>query len=255
MNKLAGLLGLAVALVGSSPALADRYVPVPAPAPVPETFSYYLRADIQWGFSGSPSFSEKGRDYTGTAFTSSSTNSDDIFSGSVGFGAYLGPRLRADFTLDFRDQQEIASTKTYTGARAGTASDIVQLRGTVGLANIYWDILPRGHFSPYIGAGAGFVYNDLSRTYLASETSPGPGNVSGSGRDTHVGFAGALMAGITFASDHRFVWDLSYRALYMDGGDVNNMIAGNGVTATPSQASIGSQWEQQVRIGIRANIW
>ncbi len=71
MNKLAGLLGLAVALIASGPALANGYgqrnipapIPVPAPVPIPEGFTYYLRGDIGWGFAGDPSFSESGAVY------------------------------------------------------------------------------------------------------------------------------------------------------------------------------------------------
>ena len=35
--------------------------------------------------------------------------------------------------------------------------------------NGYVDILPRGMFTPYVGAGIGFVYNQVSRSYLNNE--------------------------------------------------------------------------------------
>lgn len=282
-HKLAGLAGLAVALLASDAAFAnggyrDRTVPapipVPAPMPIPEGFTYYLRGDIQWGFSGSaPSFSENGRVYGsgapfdatagtfnfgGTPFTSSGTSADDVFSGSLGFGAYLTPRFRGDITLDFRGEQGAENNGAYTylssgGTVNGTVSDSLKLRGTIGLVNAYWDLLPRGHFSPYIGGGIGFVYNDISRSYLATETVTGPTTrfITGSGQDQHVGLAGALMAGVSFSTDHRFVWDLSYRALYMDGGSVTTTLSNGNV----SKATVDSQWEHQVRIGLRANIW
>ena len=60
------------------------------------------------------------------------------------------------------------------------------------------------------------------------------------------------MAGISFASDHRFAWDLSYRALYLDGGSVTTTLSGTGGVST---VEIGSYWEHQFRIGLRANIW
>ena len=38
-----------------------------------------------------------------------------------------------------------------------------RLSSAVGLVNGYFDILPRGLFTPYVGAGIGFVYNEISR--------------------------------------------------------------------------------------------
>ena len=139
----------------------------------------------------------------------------------------------------------------------GKVQDNVKLRGTVGLVNAYWDILPRGHFTPYIGAGIGFVYNNIERSYRASEDTLG--NLvfntvaTGSSSAVHVGLAAALMAGVSFATDHRFVWDLSYRALYTDGADTGTTLSPT--SAGMSSVDIGNQWEHQIRIGIRANIW
>jgi opacity protein-like surface antigen len=254
MNKLAGLLGLAIALAGSSPALADRYVPVPAPMPVQETFSYYLRGDLGWGFSGNPSFSETGAMYgvaPGVPLDSRSVGTDNgVFFGTIGAGAYFSPRFRGDLTLDFRGEQSIDASGTYTdaGPLAGTVRDTVRLRGTVGLANVYWDLLPRGHFTPYVGAGVGFVYNQIERDYLAQQTGL---TVTGGGSDNHFGLAGAFMAGVSFATDHRFVWDVSYRALYMDGGSTTTNLSNGSI----STVDIGSQWEHQVRVGVRVNLW
>lgn len=259
MNKLAGLLGLAIALAASGPALADGYgrkaaapIPVPAPMPVPESFSYYLRGDLGWSFVGSDSFSESGAVIglpPGVVLTGKSSNTDGVFIGTVGAGVYLSPRFRGDLTLDFRGEQSMDSTTTYTGGTGGpgTARDTVRLRGTIGLANLYWDLLPRGHFTPYVGAGIGFVYNDIARSY-----SDQPAGIVGSGSDNHVGLAGALMAGISFATDHRYVWDLSYRALYTDAGSITTVLSGTGGIST---VDIGSQWEHQVRIGLRVNLW
>ena len=38
------------------------------------------------------------------------------------------------------------------------------------MVNGYFDILPRGAFSPYVGAGIGFVYYDVDRTRYNKET-------------------------------------------------------------------------------------
>jgi opacity protein-like surface antigen len=128
--------------------------------------------------------------------------------------------------------------------------ETVRLRGTIGLINGYWDLLPRGVFSPYLGAGVGFVYNDIGRTHLTTETPSGTTVLGGSG-ETNVGWAAALMAGVTLARDHGWALDINYRALYMDGGEVTTTLSNGNV----STVDIGSQWEHQVRVGVRVNIW
>lgn len=261
MIKIARFCALAVALAASGSALADGYgrnvpapIPVPAPVPIPETFAYYLRGDIQWGFSGNPSNSESGAIYgvpPGVPLDSRSVdNTNGVFSGSIGGGAYFSPRFRGDLTLDFRGEQSVDATAAYTdaGPVSGTVRDSVRLRGTVGLANIYWDLLPRGQFTPYVGGGLGFVYNDISRNYSATQAGL---TVTGSSRDDNYGLAGALMAGVTMSWAPGWALDVGYRALYMAGGSVTTTLSNGSVSA----ADIGSQWEHQVRVGIRVNLW
>jgi opacity protein-like surface antigen len=263
-DKLAGLLGLALALLSSGTATANGYrernvpapIPVSAPMPIPESFTYYLRGDIGWGFAGDPSFSESGAIYGAVAglsygaLSNRGSSADDVFFGGVGAGVYLSPHLRADITLDLRGSQDVVATATYTDVGPGTVRETIKLRGTVGLINAYWDLLPRGSFSPYIGAGVGFVYNDIDRTHLTTES--GVTANSGSSGDTNVGLAAALMAGVTIARHHGWALDINYRALYMDGGSVTTTLTPLGGAST---ADIGHQWEHQVRVGLRANLW
>ncbi len=255
-------------------------IPVPAPVPVPEGFTYYLRADLGWGFTGDRSYSENGRVFgndggafvaVGGPFTSSAfagpgdLSNDGSFIGTIGTGMYFSPRLRGDLTLDFRSKQKLDADSTYSYVSttpgttvSGVIHDRFSLRSVVGLANLYWDILPRGLFSPYIGAGIGFVYNDAIRNFTDTETAvSGVGTtaqvVSGSSKDKNVALAGALMAGATFAFDHHWALDVGYRALFLDGVDVATAL--NSPTASNSKASLGDQWEHQVRVGLRFNIW
>ena len=61
------------------------------------------------------------------------------------------------------------------------------------------------------------------------------------------------MAGVSFSWNHGWVVDVGYRGLYMDGGDFSMPLIG--APANPSRLEIGSQWEHQVRVGLRANLW
>jgi opacity protein-like surface antigen len=294
-------LGAALAMAGAAKAAEPAYgpspvpaygaglkerdipapIPVPMPVPVPEGFTYYLRADLNWGWASNSKFSESGAVYGEDAvlgqgpFTSSaipfSAGRESVFGGTIGFGAYFTPRLRGDLTLDFRQDKtsEFNGTYAYNPALTpantvnGVVRDSFKTSSVVGLANLYLDLLPRGTFTPYIGGGIGFVYNQFDRNYLNTETQvDGLGaTVSSRGRagattENGIGLAAALMAGVTIAFDHRWALDVSYRALYMDGGTATVTIPSFvGGPAQTSRATLGDQWEQQVRVGLRFNIW
>lgn len=252
-------------------------IPVPGAHPIAEGFTYYLRADLSWGMNGSePSFSENGNTFgagpapfaatTGSfvygqapGFGPASTSIDDVLSGNIGVGAYFTPRLRGDITLDFRGKQSFDSTTShgYTSISGGTVDGVVfdtfKMSSTVALANLYFDILPRGAFTPYIGAGIGFTYNDLDHGHSATEVWSGGASrvTTGASKDTNVGLAAALMAGVTLSLHHSWAVDVGYRALYLDGGDVTTILSDGQTT----KVSLGDQWEHQVRVGLRWNIW
>ena len=189
---------------------------------------------------------------------------------TVGIGAYITPRLRGDITADFRSQSdlEISTNYTYPSPNAGnTINGLVRetfkTNTAVVMVNGYFDILPRGLFTPYVGAGIGFVYNDVARSSykLASEVDGVGATVAqtllaNSGKDTSVTLAAALMAGVSFAFDHRWVLDVGYRAQYL-GGDTSSTISIVNPPAAPqfSKATMGDHWEHQVRVGVRFNIW
>ena len=85
-----------------------------------------------------------------------------MFLGTVGYGAYFTPRFRGDLTIDFRSSLDLKSESTYSylSSAGGTSvnglvTDKVSINNAVALANLYWDLLPRGFFTPYIGAGLG----------------------------------------------------------------------------------------------------
>lgn len=256
-------------------------IPVPAARPIPEGFSYYLRLDFTYGMNaGDLSFSEAGRNYgagatAGSAFTSApsfrfagpqfssvANKTEDTFSGGLGFGAYFTPMLRGDFTLEFRGARTTTVDGQYSytsvntgGPITGVMQDKFKVQSTLALMNAYVDLLPRGGFSPYLGAGIGFAYNQIDRSYMDSEFGNGTGQfVSGRATGNSVTFAAALMAGATVAFDHRWAIDFNYRALYMQGVDASINTVGL-TNAQLSQAHLGDNWEHQVRVGLRFNIW
>jgi opacity protein-like surface antigen len=254
---------------------------VPAPIPVAEGFTYYLRGDVGYGWSGKASLSENGDifgngpgvftsatpfAFGGTPFTSQSTDADGVFGGTIGFGAYFTPRFRGDVTLDFRGKQtvEFNGAYSYTSTGSGNTvngllSETMKMSSTIGMINGYIDLLRRGAITPYLGAGIGFAYNDVDRAHANTETEvDGLGapissqTTNASGKDSKVVLAAALMAGVSFSVDPRWVVDVNYRALFMDGG---TSVSFTLPTGELSKATIGDQWEHQVRVGLRVNLW
>jgi opacity protein-like surface antigen len=143
--------------------------------------------------------------------------------------------------------------------------DSLKVSSGVALANVYIEPLPRGMFTPYIGAGIGFVYNQIERKYQDNETlldttsTPVATRLrSGTSTDHSYGLAAALMAGMTFSIDQRWALDIGYRALYMDGRNSSITTPSFVSVVTPTQhstATLGEIWEHQVRVGLRWNIW
>jgi opacity protein-like surface antigen len=235
-------------------------IPVPAPAPVPEGFTYYLRADLGWSFEPNASFSGSGLAFGNTPLSYSnlttSTSTDGVLGGTFGIGAYFTPRFRGDLTLDFRGHQDVQATSTYTDIGpplTGLVSDRLRVNRVIGLANVYWDLMQRGVFTPYVGAGIGFTYNDIQHNHVTSEDTGGGFVVirTGVGKETNLGLAGALMAGASISLGHQWVIDVNYRALYLEGGSVSTAMS----TTEVGRATLDNLWEHQVRVGLRFNIW
>jgi opacity protein-like surface antigen len=289
LRLFALLLGITLVASPAAAQLKDRVlIPAPIPdygavavpgvVPVPEGFTYYLRADLGWGFVTSRNYTENGVIYGAGASPFVSTapfgfggvsmgeaGGDGVFLGTVGYGAYFTPRFRGDLTIDFRSSLDLQAQGTYSyltsgggSIISGSVTDKVRINNAVGLANLYWDLLPRGFFTPYIGVGIGLAYYDATRTYMdfavpLAGIPLAPRTTTFSSKDTGVTLAGALMAGATFAIDQHWLIDVNYRALYL--GEVEVVTNVTGLTFNSSRVTIGDTWEQQARIGLRYNIW
>lgn len=291
-------LGLAagLALAATTPAaqaadldgrgsLKDRGVLVPAPIPVADTFKWYLRADVGMGLYTGGDPSAKGDIYgldreptDGPAFGIQSAwfnNGFDTFAmGGIGAGAYLGPRLRADVTVDARTKNNVDMDGSYGYQRDltlsggniqrvyGLSHERSEVHDTAALFNLYWDFTERGsRFVPYIGAGVGFAVRTIDRWHttderLIDETNPlapallGVREFSGKSKAHQVSLAAAAQAGFAYTLNQGMVLDFSYRFAYLGAVD----------TATPinnvqSRLTIGDTFEHALRAGVRWNVW
>ena len=261
---------------------------VPAPAPVPETFKWYVRADLGLGLQHGLSISERGLLYGDdggipmgdpavTPFGMSSSwfndDFDTFFVGGVGVGMYLSPRWRGDITVDARTATKGDAEGAYsyvawsggvptTDTVRGTVRENIDVRNTVALANLYYDLSQRGSgVTPYIGAGFGFAVRSIDREHLTTEVIDDgiggltPGNTySGQGKAHQVAPAAAVMAGLAYSVSPGTVIDLSYRFTWIGSVDMSTRIS-NGTDTYQSRLTIGDSFDHQIRAGLRWNVW
>lgn len=275
-------------------------IAVPAPIPVQETFKWYLRADVGGGLYSGGDATTVGNIYgfdrdpaEGPPFglmPAWFNGGFDTFAvGGIGAGLYIGPRLRADVTVDtrtpskfdvegrymFRGDPAIYDNPTGSGYEArisGHAREQIQVRTSVALANLYLDLAERGsRFVPYIGAGVGFGVRSIDRRHTTVETlydlttnSPtwtvvNQTTHSAKSRAAVWTPAAALMAGFGYTLDAGMVLDFGYRFAYVGEVDhTTNIGFGaliNGVGSGASKLSLGETHEHAIRAGVRWNVW
>ncbi len=288
-TTLAGLT-LGLALLTGSPEVQAQSIkdyragtPVPAPIPVMEHFRWYLRTDIGLGLYGSAPASEHGLQFgqpsggvgAPAPFGTSSTWYGDDFNtflnAGVGVGMYFTPRLRGDVTVDARTYSTINGYGTYsyleqqfpgpvaTGNTVnGVHIDRTEVRGVTTLFNAYYDLTDRGPgFTPYIGAGVGFVVRTFLRTTTTGEQVFDAGNnltgtrtFAGQGKGHPVAPAAALTVGTAYAFQSGVVLDFNYRYTWLGGVDATSVI-----NNSQSTMKIGDSQDHMLRAGFRINVW
>jgi opacity protein-like surface antigen len=229
------------------------------------------------------------QDLDPTQFTSDFSNLS-TFGGGVGY--YVGGGWRLDATVEKRsnDQAYTGGTETWEahsfyndgvndvygvdpsnlgdtdgdGSTADhlttlTVTDRTDVDGTVWMANVYYDMFTHRGFTPYVGAGVGFVWNQLDRTHtttvmcIAVETACA-GNpevyttTSSTSADT-VSLAAAAMVGFSYQISDITSIDVGYRYLYLGGTNFAMSIDG-----IESRVEIGDQQIHQIRAGLRFDV-
>ncbi len=293
--KLAGLtITTAALLVTAGPALAggdviytgvkDPYaaaVPVPAPAPIPVyDAEYYVRFDTgaAWLANGSLDESGSGMDMQSVE----DVETLEFFSAAA--GRYVTPSIRAELAVDLftrgrldRGEEHFTHTiEVHTPVVSAndiitydvTRQETIKFEQDLGLLNFYYDFRNGSRFTPYVGAGIGVTYRQLTRT--ASEVAtcahlhnadddtrdcananPQGGSVS-EGTETKQAWdlAGALMAGVAIQVTDDIMWDTGYRYLWQNGGLAVDSLT----TFGTSRVEIKDLGQHQLRTGVRFNL-
>ncbi len=297
LYQLSLSLGLAAFALASTPASAADWnygagglkdfgaaaVPVPAPVPIPEYAArYYFRIDAGIGFGDSPTGTEQGYFYGDDAvggpwgMPSAWINNDfdSLVTFGAGAGVYVGSGFRLDLTAETRSQGKVKINGDYQYTTSGpnpqqvrgSVRDDTTLRGGIFMVNGYYDFDrgPSSRFTPYIGAGLGFAWNELKRNHSTVEISRAC-SPSCSGaftrRDsesvqdkTHdIVFAASAMAGLSYRISDYALLDMNYRYLYAGSTDAGFGIQGRTFGGN-SKVTIGEAHEHQIRAGLRFDV-
>jgi opacity protein-like surface antigen len=284
MNSLARFL-LPMAVLSAAPlapALAADYEPpiVTQPiqyVPVEVGTGWYLRGDVGYALTTHAgafdyrTFDPATATYGNGAFDTAKLKSDATF--GLGIGYTFNEWFRADVTLDgFRSRFSgtTVSAAPCSGAAvyAGTtcrSEDSAKLSTLSLLANGYVDLGTYAGFTPYVGGGAGVSlvsWNGLDdSTYCVDDLAACPApdalvaSTSHSGKRSYR-FTYALMAGLAYDISANLKLDVGYKYTHVNGGDNFGWDdASAAAGATGAQGSDDGFSNQQVRVGLRYELW
>ncbi len=182
---------------------------------------FYVRADANFAVYDNPTITENHQyDLTDNRIGSS-------WAAGGGIGYYFNKNIRADFTLEQRFEADVSGTIADPNAPLA-GSRHFGYKSTLALANLYYDFDTRGRFTPYVGAGLGFVRNETTAG-IAGDGCGCTGTIDAGKTDS---VAAALMAGMSVnltgrgpaagSGDHgggevarNIYLDIGYRFLYL----------------------------------------
>lgn len=243
-----GVLAGTIAPASAADLLAAPPPPVEAVGtPVTELGSgWYLRGDVGYIAYSKPR--EEVGYSQGLPFDAIKLERTISYGG--GFGYKFNEWLRADVTVDHREDARIRALSSGTGYVQGYSTDALKLESTTALVNGYIDLGSWWGLTPYVGGGIGVAHNnlheyssqvtcitDLCRTNYSQDRVPMPG-----GKKTN--FAWALMAGTAIDLGMGFKLDVGYRYIQLGENQTKLDSGGYGFKSKPLDA-------HEARVGIR----
>jgi opacity protein-like surface antigen len=206
-----------------------------------------------------------------------STHIDKTWTLGGGVGYYFNKHVRGDLTYDHRFKANVAGTRydstqgnhvlaaggidpAYGCASDATGAAVVGssschgtrefgLKSDVFLANLYYDFDCRCGFTPYLGAGLGFVKHKTTAGHVVDNAHGAgvTGSIDGAS-STHV--AAALMAGVSFQLRERMNIDAGYRFLYLGETATGAVRDTAGPTIAPDP-TVEQIHAHEFRVGLR----
>ena len=195
----------------------------------------YIRGDIGYGWNDADATENS----TGQSYQTSDL--EDAATFGVGAGCARS-RLRWDILYTYHGDNH------WSGIPAPPDPIFADIDTHSLMANVYydWDIGRR--FKPYVGAGIGLAYHDMSALDCAPAI-PGvctPGNFQRGGEN--LSFAWSLMTGVGFEVSDRVTVDVGYR--YIDLGEVESNSVDDVGFANPTH-TVEDITSHEIKFGVR----
>ena len=234
----------------------------------------YFRADVGYSWSRNPDIkfpvgnTINTWDATDTTYTSSYTQTgsnvadttmENSWLGEAGFGCGSGSYgIRGELMLGYRGDRKIDGTPgdyTITNDHSAFGGGVVadptvvdplhtSVKTYTLMANVYKDLGKFGNVTPYVGAGIGVAYNQMSETYFTGTTTL-PNRIAG---DNDISLAWSLMAGIGYQISDRAILDVGYR--YIDMGKISSQRHDNAGNINP-RVVIDDLAAHEFKVGLR----
>ena len=222
----------------------------------------YFRADVGYSWSRNPdvNFPVDNTAFNalnGTTFASgnsvSGVSMENGWIGEGGFGCGSGSwGMRAELMLGYHGERKIDGEPIYYAGPAVVGPPapalVDPLHTTVktytAMVNVYKDLGKFGNVTPYVGAGVGVAYNQMSEVYFT-------GNPALSNRiagDNDISLAWSLMAGIGYQISDRAILDVGYR--YMDLGKISSQRHDNAGNINP-RVTVDDMAGHEFKVGLR----
>ena len=220
---------------------------------------FYIRADGSYAQYDRPSITEDHQ------YDLVNTNIGNNWSFGGGVGYYFNRNIRADLTYEHRFNADVSGAIADPNAPLG-GSRTFNLKSDLYLANLYYDFDSRGRFTPYVGAGLGWVDHKTSTGTVLDPCGCTGTIASGSGSSV----AAALMAGVAVNltgrgvpagsgehggdAAHNLYLDLGYRFLYLGDvstGAVTANVVGNPNPVVAADPTVSEIHAHEFRVGLR----
>ena len=254
----------AASLLSSAAFAADMGSIMPAPpapyyAPPVEDFGgWYLRGDIGMTNTRGKLFAPAYDDASTLSVQQLGHEFTSGMSYGVGVGYQFNSWFRADITGEYRGKVHFSGTDFANIAGLGPIADTYSAgySSWVAMANVYVDLGTWWCITPFVGAGLGGAFNQISGlTDFGAIPSPGVGSVNAAtyfanGGDSKATFAWAAHAGLAYKVNQNFTVELAYRYL-----DLGTAITGPGSTFDGTRSSRAFQFNdltsQDIKLGVR----
>lgn len=241
---------------------ADMASPLRGPAIVPSmadpivSGSWYLRGDVGVAIAGKPSIEDVEPGLAKTIIHRDMTDAPMI---QLGVGYQFNDYLRGDITAEYRGSSRLRGVSTYASTYGGLPSTNyvnydTHTRSLAFMANGYVDMGTWSGITPYVGAGLGVAYNQMSDTYIdtsyyvaGSPQVPQKGVMAGNSKWN---FAWALHTGMSWDVNPNLKLDVGYS--YKDYGTITsgNLTCFSG-TGCNEQLKVKNLGFHDVHIGAR----